>query len=73
MKAVLVFIDGTICDNRHRVPLYGTDSFNSEENIMKDIPILGSVECIKELSDSYQLIYIGVRPNNYVEITKKWL
>lgn len=25
MKAILVFIDGTTCDMRHRIPLQGTD------------------------------------------------
>lgn len=73
MKALLVFIDETTCDNRHRIPLKGTKEFYSEENIMKDIPTPGSVECMKELSQKYHLIYIGARPKEYVEITKKWL
>jgi len=27
MKAILVFLDGTICDMRHRIPLIGKDEF----------------------------------------------
>jgi Uncharacterized conserved protein len=72
MEAILVFIDGTTCDMRHRIPLQGTDKFFSEEYIMMDIPTEGSVECMNELSQKYILIYIGARPSDYVEITKNW-
>jgi hypothetical protein len=72
MESILVFIDGTTCDMRHRIPMQGADNFFSDENIMKDIPTAGSVECMKELSQKYRLIYIGARPSDYVEITKKW-
>lgn len=73
MYSILVFIDGTICDERHRVNLVGTSEFNSDDNILNDLPTKGSVECMTSLSKKYNLIYIGARPNNYVEITKKWL
>jgi hypothetical protein len=33
MLAVLVFLDGTICDMRHRIPFMGTADFFAEENI----------------------------------------
>lgn len=72
MEAILIFLDGTICDMRHRIPLQGTDEFFSDENILKDTPTAGSLECMKELSLRYQLIYIGARPSDYVVITKKW-
>lgn len=35
MEAVLIFIDGTICDMRHRIPAMGTEKFFSEENLAK--------------------------------------
>lgn len=73
MKAVLVFLDGTVCDMRHRIPLMGQDEFFAEENILKDIPTNGSVEFMKELSQKYHLIYIGARPEKFEKITKKWL
>lgn len=73
MKAILVFLDGTVCDMRHRIPLIGQDGFFAEENVLKDIPTHGSVECMKELAQKYHLIYIGARPARYVKITKKWL
>ncbi|MCL2773463.1 MAG: hypothetical protein FWD71_08945 [Oscillospiraceae bacterium] len=40
---------------------------------MKDIATNGSVEFIRELAETYHLIYIGARPDKYVDITKKWL
>lgn len=73
MDSILVFIDGTICDERHRVKLAGTPDFNFNENIMADTPTLGSVECMTELSKKYNIIYIGARPDTYEDITRKWL
>lgn len=73
MKAILVFLDGTVCDMRHRIPLMGTEEFFTDENIMKDVATNGSVEMMRELDRSYHLIYIGARPDLYVEITRKWL
>lgn len=72
MRAILVFIDGTTCDMRHRIPLQGTAEFFSDENIMKDIPTAGSVECMSELARHYHLIYIGARPAQYDKITAEW-
>ena len=73
MHSVLVFIDGTICDTRHRNHLFGTPDFYSENNILHDLPTQGSVECMIELSQKYNLIYIGARPNTDINITKKWI
>lgn len=73
MKAILVFIDGTICDTRHRNALFGTEEFYSNENVLKDSPTAGSVEFLKELSATYLLIYIGARPEWLIELTAQWL
>ena len=75
MQAVLVFLDGTVCDMRHRIPLQrlGNKWFFSDKKIMKDTPTAGSVEMMKELAEKYRLIYIGARPDAYVDITTKWL
>lgn len=72
MQAILVFIDGTTCDMRHRIPLEGTPAFYSDENILKDRPTAGSVACMRELAENYQLVYIGARPAEIAAITKKW-
>ena len=73
MKAVLVFIDGTICDTRHRDALFGTEEFYSEENILKDSPTAGSVDFLKELSKKYLPVYIGARPDELEASTARWL
>ena len=73
MEAVLIFIDGTICDMRHRIPAMGSEKFFSEENLAKDKPTQGSVECLNELAEVYELVYIGARPDIYTDATHKWL
>ena len=72
-KAILVFLDGTVCDMRHRIPLEGKDGFFSDENILRDTATEGSIELMNELAVKYHLIYIGARPDDYIEITVKWL
>ncbi|MDR1263566.1 MAG: hypothetical protein LBK46_08780 [Oscillospiraceae bacterium] len=72
-RAILVFLDGTVCDMRHRIPLQGTDEFFSDETILKDTPTAGSVAMMSELAEYFYLFYIGARPHDYVSITKKWL
>ena len=72
-ESVLIFIDGTICDDRHRLNLYGTAEFYSEKNVMKDKPVADSVEFASELAKRYRIIYIGARPESMLSITQKWL
>lgn len=73
MNTILVFIDGTICDDRHRLQLYGTSHFNQVENILNDISVIGSVECLNELHEHFNIIYIGARPEQMKEATLEWL
>jgi hypothetical protein len=73
MDAILIFIDGTRCDTRHRHHLLGTSDFYSEYEILKDLPTPSSINCIKELSKKYKIIYIGARPECYEDITKIWI
>jgi uncharacterized HAD superfamily protein len=71
--AILVFIDGTICDDRHRQALEGTADFEKESEIMRDKPVEDAVKCMNELYKLYDLVYIGARSGNTVDITRKWL
>ena len=71
--SVLVFIDGTICDLTHRHNLKGTPDFEKENEIMLDTPVGDGVKCMNELHEKYDLVYIGARSENTVEITEKWL
>lgn len=36
-KSALIFIDGTICDDRHRVSLYGTMAFEFCKKYISDL------------------------------------
>lgn len=74
MRALLVFLDGTICDIRNsRILWRGGDDYYSDENIMSDEATNGSVSIMNELAKSYRLVYVGERPEEYVSITRQWL
>jgi len=74
MKAVLVFIDGTICDTRPRHHLgIGTPDFYQRESILKDLAVPGSVQCLQELAQRYEIVYIGSRPAFTLPHTEEWL
>lgn len=74
MKAVLVFIDGTICDASQRYHLgIGTPVFYRREAMLKDVAVPGSVQCLQELAQRYELVYIGARPVFTLPSTEEWL
>jgi uncharacterized HAD superfamily protein len=74
MKAILVFIDGTICDARQRYPLgIGTPEFHRREEMLKDAAVPGSAQCLQELAQHYKLVYIGARPVFTLPYTEEWL
>ena len=74
MQAVLVFIDGTICDERHRHHLgIGTPDFYRPEAVLKDRAVPGSVGCLQELARKYQIVYMGARPVSSLPQTEEWL
>lgn len=73
MRAVLMFIDGTICDRRPQLHLVGTPEFYEREAILKDVTVPGSVRCLQELAQKYEIVYIGARPATALPYTKEWL
>jgi len=73
MKSALIFIDGTICDDRHRVGLYGTAEFNSPTSILADKAVIGSVDFLNELAKEYTVLYIGARSSEALSLTIQWL
>ena len=73
MKAILVFIDGTICDERQRYALLDEPSFHARKWILKDEAVPGSVQCLQGLSTKYKLVYIGSRPDTAISATQEWL
>ena len=72
-ESALIFIDGTICDDRHRINLYGTAEFYAEDDVMNDKPVADSDRFVRELAEKYRIIYIGARPESMLSITHKWL
>ncbi|MGH2452387.1 MAG: class I SAM-dependent methyltransferase [bacterium] len=72
-RAVLVTIDGTICDMRHRLTLRETPAFHAREAILKDVPVGGSVEVLRELAKEYTIVYLGFRPAAALPQTEEWL
>ena len=73
MKAILVFIDGTICDTRPRHRLMGLPDFYARAEILKDLPVPGSVQCLQELAQRYEIVYLGARPGLTLAATEEWL
>jgi hypothetical protein len=73
VKAVLVFIDGTICDARHRYALRETPDFYSPVQMLRDAAVPGSVEFLRDLARRYSLVYMGARPAATLPQTQEWL
>jgi hypothetical protein len=73
MQAILVIIDGTICDTRARHQLIGTPDFYRPDLMLADRPVPGSVECLKQLSRNYAIVYLGARHAFTRSVTEKWL
>ena len=74
MKAILVFIDGTICDASQRYHLGTfTPEFYRREEMLKDVAVPGSVQCLQELAQRYAIVYIGARPGFTLPVTEEWL
>jgi len=73
MKAVLVFIDGIICDYRQRQPLSGTPDYIKRDVILKDAPTPDSRRGLHELAPRYDLVYMAARPEEARKATEDWL
>jgi hypothetical protein len=73
MKAILVFIDGTICDGQGRYDLLGKPEFYGHDAILRDKAVEGSVSCLADLSRDYEIVYIGARPPSIHAYTREWL
>ena len=73
---VICDIDGTIADNSHRQHyLEGKRDWKSFfEEIENDKPILKILKKIEYLyQDGFQIIFVTGRPEEYRELTQKWL
>ncbi len=73
MKAVLVFIDGTICDRSSQLHLMGRPEFYEREAILEGLAVPGSIPCLQELARQYRIVYMGARPESALPYTQEWL
>ena len=73
MKAILVLVDGTICDTRLRHHLLRTPAFYEAQEMLKDSPVPGSVQALQELAQRYAIVYMGARPGFTLPTTETWL
>jgi len=74
MQAILVFLEGTICDTRPRHHLgIGTPEFYRREALLKDLAVPGSVACLQQLARRYEIVYLGARPAFALSHTEEWL
>ena len=73
MKTILVSIDGTLCDSRHRSHLEGTPDYHNPTEILKDSPVKEGIPRLQDLSHDYALVYLGKRPTSTLSHTEDWL
>ncbi len=76
-KYVIVDIDGTIADVRHRLHhIQGTGRKNWKaffEEMDRDTTIPGMIERVHDLGSRYRIIFVTGRPEHYRARTETWL
>jgi uncharacterized HAD superfamily protein len=76
-SVVIVDIDGTIADVRHRLPhIKGPGKKNWKaffEGMDRDTPIESMVRQVHELEKAHDIIVVSGRPEHYRKRTEKWL
>ena len=80
-KAIIFDLDGTICDDSHRLPLLTENEGNITDKIwdqyhgccIEDNPIEVVASCAKGLAYGYWIIIITGRDEKYREATLNWL
>ena len=65
--ALLMFIEGTICDTRHRHGLIGLPGFHDRELMRADTRVQKGAACLQELACACGVLYIGARPTTVLE------
>jgi hypothetical protein len=76
MSTIIVNIDGTIADCRHRRHFVTDDKqdWNSFFNAMKkDLPIKPTAELVRRLNQHHDIYLVTARPESYRSMTNSWL
>jgi hypothetical protein len=71
--ALLVFVDGVLCDSRHRQAYAGTPRCNWPTMLLKDRPAPGAKACLETLAERFRLVYILARPPKALGPSCRWL
>ena len=79
-KAVIVDVDNTIADIKHRLHYIRNDAgkkdwktFHSREELLKDVPFTEVIECVNLLSQKYPILIVTGRTYETLDTTKEWL
>lgn len=75
-KAILVDLDGTLCDVSHRRQYVATKPRNWDawnKGLVNDIPHYPVLETVKSLSQSYTILIVSGRSDDYKNQTEEWL
>jgi hypothetical protein len=74
MKALLVSIEGTICDDRPRRSAgMDTPEQFQRQVLLQDCSVAESVTGLRELAKRYAILYLGNRPPAALAATQEWL
>lgn len=74
--ALIVDLDGTMCDTTHRQHFMETkpkDWKSFYGGIADDKPNLWCFNLVRNMSQDYHIIFVSGRPEEHRDVTKKWL
>lgn len=75
-KAIIVDLDGTLCDTRHRQHHMAAEKKNwmaFYEGISQDEPNQWCLELVRAMAYRCEIVFVSGRPDTYREITEAWL
>lgn len=73
-KAIIVDLDGTLCNIDHRMPLFYEKKWDMfHRSLSNDIPNQWCVELIRAMSQTCAIIYLTARPDQFKTKTENWI
>ncbi|MDD3242204.1 MAG: aminoglycoside 6-adenylyltransferase [Eubacteriales bacterium] len=70
---LLVQVDGTLCDDRHRLNLLGQEAFYDPAQLLTDAAVPGAAAFLRDAAQHYRILYLAFRPTQTAETTRRWL
>lgn len=74
--AIIIDLDGTLCDTRHRqhfMEQHPKNWVGFYAGLVHDKPHLWCLELIDAMKDRVEILFVSGRPDNYQEQTEAWL